>query len=96
MGTVHRNRRRVGERRTSERRLALRAAAARRITADGVAKTCAADIAADCGVSERTFFRYFTTKEQAALDPLVEWIDGIVSAIEDAPYTRCPCSRRPR
>ena len=89
MGTVQEPKPPEGRREANKRatRLALRAAAARRITADGVAKTRVADIAADCGVSERTFFRYFTTKEQAALDPLVEWIDGIVSAIEDAPYT---------
>lgn len=45
-------------------RAALRDAAIRRFIADGFDATSVADIAADVNVSERTFYRYFSTKDE--------------------------------
>ncbi|MGB8390461.1 MAG: TetR/AcrR family transcriptional regulator [Mycobacterium sp.] len=43
-------------------RRALQQAAMRRFVADGVHQTSVADIAADVGVTERTFYRHFASK----------------------------------
>ena len=48
--------------RSARTRLALQQAAMKRFVADGVHQTSVADIAADVGVSERTFYRHFPTK----------------------------------
>jgi AcrR family transcriptional regulator len=48
--------------RSERTRQALQQAAMRRFVADGVHQTCVADIAADVGVTERTFYRHFPSK----------------------------------
>ena len=48
--------------RSERTRQALRQAAMRRFVADGVHQTSVADIAADVGVTERTFYRHFPSK----------------------------------
>jgi AcrR family transcriptional regulator len=48
--------------RSRRTRQALQEAAMRRFVADGVHQTSVADIAADVGVTERTFYRHFPSK----------------------------------
>jgi AcrR family transcriptional regulator len=48
--------------RSARTRQALQQAAMRRFVADGVHQTSVADIAADVGVTERTFYRHFASK----------------------------------
>jgi AcrR family transcriptional regulator len=48
--------------RSARTRQALQQAAMRRFVADGVHQTSVADIAADVGVTERTFYRHFSSK----------------------------------
>ncbi|WP_197519262.1 TetR/AcrR family transcriptional regulator [Mycobacterium sp. E2327] len=48
--------------RSARTRQALHEAAMRRFVADGVNQTSVADIAADVGVTERTFYRHFVSK----------------------------------
>jgi AcrR family transcriptional regulator len=48
--------------RSARTRQALQQAAMRRFVADGVQQTSVADIAADVGVTERTFYRHFPSK----------------------------------
>jgi AcrR family transcriptional regulator len=48
--------------RSERTRQALLGAAMKRFVADGVHRTSVADIAADVGVSERTFYRHFPSK----------------------------------
>jgi AcrR family transcriptional regulator len=48
--------------RSERTRQALQQAAMRRFVADGVHQTSVADIAADVGVTERTFYRHFPSK----------------------------------
>lgn len=48
--------------RSERTRLALQQAAMRRFVRDGVHQTNVSDIAADVGVTERTFYRHFPTK----------------------------------
>ena len=48
--------------RSQRTRQALQQAAMRRFVADGVHQTSVADIAADVGVTERTFYRHFPAK----------------------------------
>jgi AcrR family transcriptional regulator len=48
--------------RSARTREALQQAAMRRFVADGVHQTSVADIAADVGVTERTFYRHFPSK----------------------------------
>ena len=71
-------------------RQALRDAAFARFAEDGFAATRVADIAASCEVSERTFFRYFDSKEHVAIAELHTWLDGLVRAIEEVPTDRPP------
>jgi AcrR family transcriptional regulator len=52
----------VRETRSARTRQALQQAAMKRFVADGVHQTSVADIAADVGVTERTFYRHFASK----------------------------------
>ena len=52
------------ERRKQDTREALEDAALRRFATDGYDETSVDEIAADAGVSTRTFFRYFATKDE--------------------------------
>lgn len=62
-------------RRRRETELAIRDAALHLFIQQGSQDTTADDIAARAGVSTRTFFRYFDTKESAVL-PTVDWVHG--------------------
>lgn len=59
--------------------------AARLFLERGVAKTSADDIAAAAGVARRTFWHYFSTKEEAVLPLLVQSLDRITAAFERRP-----------
>ncbi len=60
-------RRPAGPSRSERTRTALRDAALARFVRDGFDATSVADIAADAGVSERTFYRYFADKYEVLL-----------------------------
>jgi len=66
----------------------LAAAAAELFTAQGVSATTAEEVAAQAGISLRTFYRHFRTKEEA-IAPLLEigaerWQDALRAAPGDA------------
>ncbi len=60
-------RRPAGPSRSERTRTSLRDAALARFVRDGFDATSVADIAADAGVSERTFYRYFADKYEVLL-----------------------------
>lgn len=78
------------EAKKTETMAALRDAAFARFLQHGFSESRVADIAEDCGVSERTFFRYFGSKEHAALDGLASWLDHLIEAIEELPDSYAP------
>lgn len=65
------------ERKKALRRLALHHAAVELFDADGYDATTVAKISAKAGVSPRTFFSYYATKEAALFGPLDDAIDAI-------------------
>jgi AcrR family transcriptional regulator len=76
------------ERRADRRELTRRAlvdAAIKRFTASGVAGTTVADITADAGVTERTFYRYFASKEEVLFAEYEDRIDWFRRALEVRP-----------
>lgn len=70
-------------RRLAQTRRELTAAAVRLFIQRGYEATTVADIAAEAGISPRTFFRYFAAKEEVVNDALGECI-GAFSATLDA------------
>src|SRR6201989_877142 len=56
----------------------------------GYAGTTVEGIAARAGLTERTFFRYFTDKREVLFSGTRDFQDTIVHAIVDAPYTASP------
>lgn len=64
---------------------AIRAAAVELFARHGYDHTTAADIAHAAGVSERTFFRHFPTKENVAFEGHAERLDRLASALADRP-----------
>lgn len=80
-----RGRPRLTERRREQTRVEIAVEAARLFLERGVAKTSADDIAAAAGVARRTFWHYFSTKEEAVLPLLVQSLDRITAALERRP-----------
>ena len=74
----------AGKRETQRRETKdrLQASALERFRRDGFAKTSVADIAADAGVTERTFFRYFSSKEAVLFkdyESRLEWFQAALA-----------------
>jgi AcrR family transcriptional regulator len=69
------------ERRKAETRLEIAREAVRLFTANGVAATAAEDIAAAAGISIRTLWRYFPTKESCVLPLLTAGIELMARAL---------------
>jgi len=73
-------------------RRSLITAAIKRFSAAGVAATTVADITADAGVTERTFYRYFASKEEVLFAEYEDRIDWFRRALEvrprDEPITK--------
>jgi AcrR family transcriptional regulator len=78
------------ERKKDETRRRLRESAARLFAERGFAGTTVLDIAADANVSERTFFRYFTSKEALLLPDAVHLFDYIAAAVVERPLDENP------
>ncbi|MFI9765962.1 TetR family transcriptional regulator [Streptomyces sp. NPDC052415] len=73
-------------------RKALQEAAARMFEERGYAQTTVRDIAAAAGVTERTFFRYFPSKEDLVLDEVLDLIPVMGAHVvarpaDEDPYT---------
>ena len=66
-------------------RQALQQAADRLFAERGYAATTVRDIAEAAGVTERTFFRYFTGKEELIIDDALGWLPVLLDAIRDRP-----------
>ena len=70
----------------SERtRAALRDAALRHFAADGFEAASVAAIAAETGVTERTFYRHFATKDEVLFGDLVTRLEWFSRALRDRP-----------
>lgn len=69
------------ERRRLQTRAEITDAALRLFAEGGVASTTVDDIAAAAGVSARTFFRYFATKEEAALPVHQDFNEAIAAGL---------------
>lgn len=66
-------------------REALRAAALRRFVADGFDAAKVADVAADVGVTERTFYRHFATKHEVLFGDFEQRLGWFRSALAERP-----------
>lgn len=75
----------LSERRKAETRLEIAREAVRLFTTRGVAATSAEDIAAAAGISVRTLWRYFPTKESCVLPLLTTGIDFTADALRAWP-----------
>ena len=73
------------ERRKAATRLEIAREAVRLFTANGVAATSAEDIAAAAGISVRTLWRYFPTKERCVLPLLTTGIEDVARALRAWP-----------
>lgn len=73
------------ERKKDETRAALREAALAQFAQRGFAETRVVDITEAIDVSERTFFRYFQSKEDVAVAALREWLERLFADVEEAP-----------
>ena len=71
-------------------RRALVRAANRRFHSQGFAASTIDEICADAGVSRRTFFRYFATKEDLAFPHRAERFERFVELLEVAPRDESP------
>lgn len=73
-------------------RQALQDAAAHLFADQGYEHTTVRDIAAAAGVTERTFFRYFESKEDLVADQTLDWLPVVVAAIVHRPAGEPPLS----
>lgn len=73
------------ERKKAQRRMALHNAAVELFERQGYDETTVAQIAASAGVSPRTYFSYFPTKEAALFAPLEDAISGLEVALSTPP-----------
>ena len=71
-------------------RSALEQAAARLFEQQGFEATTVRDIAAAAGVGERTFFRYFPSKEDLVLQQVRDLIPGLMRALRERPAAEPP------
>lgn len=70
------------QRKKAQRRLALHEAAVKLFTAQGYEATTVAQIADAAGVSPRTFFSYYPTKEAALFGPFDDLIADLIAGLE--------------
>lgn len=77
-------------RKKHETRTALRAEALRLFAEQGFSGTRISDITEAVDVSERTFFRYFESKEDVAVASLRAWMEALFGAIEEQPADVVP------
>ena len=78
------------ERKKSQTREALRAAAKDLFARQGFAQTSVQQITDAVDVSERTFFRYFASKEDLLLPDLVALFGGLTAALRRRPLAEPP------
>lgn len=78
------------ERKKQQTREAILAAAHGLFASKGYRETRVADIAEAADVSEATFFRYFATKEDVALEGVKARIEAVVDALEERPRDELP------
>jgi AcrR family transcriptional regulator len=71
-------------------RAALRQAAQRLFAEHGFEATTVAQIAETAGVGERTFYRYFDTKEDLLAERAITWISQLAEAIRARPAAETP------
>ncbi|WP_083974193.1 TetR/AcrR family transcriptional regulator [Kitasatospora mediocidica] len=78
------------ERKKAQTRQLLRDVALRLFAEHGFAGTTVTEIAEQAGVSERTFFRYFDSKESVLLPDLVELFDQVEAELDRRPSDEAP------
>lgn len=78
------------ERKKAHTRQALRDAALQLFAERGFAGTTVTEIAGRAGVSERTFFRYFDSKESLLLPDVVELFDRVEAELAQRPPNEPP------
>lgn len=78
------------ERKKHETRAALREAALAQFADRGFAETRILDITEAADVSERTFFRYFQSKEDVAVAALRAWLERLFADVAEAPLSQTP------
>lgn len=66
-------------------RQALQQAADRLFAEQGYGATTVRDIAEAAGVNERTFFRYFTGKEELIIEDALSWLPVLLDKLRDRP-----------
>ncbi|HEX5113958.1 MAG TPA: TetR family transcriptional regulator [Pseudonocardiaceae bacterium] len=71
-------------------RHALQQAATLLFAGQGYEHTTVRDIAAAAGVTERTFFRYFESKEDLVADQTLDWLPVVAAAIVHRPAAEPP------
>ena len=82
----------IGRREANKRatRNALQGAAAKLFENQGYERTTVRDIATAAGVTERTFFRYFESKEDLVADQTLHWLPLVQSTIIGRPAEESP------
>jgi AcrR family transcriptional regulator len=82
----------TGRREANKRatRRALQQAADRLFAQQGYAVTTVRDIAAAAGVTERTFFRYFASKEELIIDEALGWLPDLQDRLRTRPASEDP------